>query len=140
MIEAAQITDTAKALQFMFGGNSRTTLKSVGTGARYTYKIAEAKDRPGFYFVSLLTGSDNESDFTYMGVVSNGAFRLTSKSAYKADSLPVKALSWALKALHAGKAQGLEIWHEGRCGRCNRALTVPESIESGFGPECITRL
>ena len=30
----------------------------------------------------------------------------------------------------------LEVWHEGRCGRCNRALTVPESIASGIGPEC----
>jgi hypothetical protein len=29
------------------------------------------------------------------------------------------------------------VHHEGRCGRCGRTLTVPESIESGFGPECI---
>jgi len=27
-----------------------------------------------------------------------------------------------------------------RCGRCGRVLTVPESVESGFGPECIGRL
>ena len=32
------------------------------------------------------------------------------------------------------KADG---WHEGRCGRCGRKLTVPESIEAGYGPECI---
>lgn len=31
-------------------------------------------------------------------------------------------------------------WHEGRCGRCGRRLTVPESIESGFGPECAGRV
>jgi len=30
----------------------------------------------------------------------------------------------------------LEIWHEGRCGRCNRKLTVPASIALGIGPEC----
>jgi hypothetical protein len=30
----------------------------------------------------------------------------------------------------------LEVWHEGRCGRCGRALTVPESVERGIGPEC----
>lgn len=30
----------------------------------------------------------------------------------------------------------LEVWHEGRCGRCGRALTVPESIASGIGPVC----
>jgi hypothetical protein len=32
------------------------------------------------------------------------------------------------------------VWHEGRCGRCGRKLTVPESIESGFGPECASIL
>lgn len=26
--------------------------------------------------------------------------------------------------------------HAGRCGKCARLLTVPESIELGFGPEC----
>jgi hypothetical protein len=35
---------------------------------------------------------------------------------------------------------GVVIWHEGRCGRCGRRLTVPESIESGYGPECIGKI
>ena len=26
---------------------------------------------------------------------------------------------------------------DGKCGRRNKTLTVPESVESGFGPECI---
>jgi hypothetical protein len=30
----------------------------------------------------------------------------------------------------------VEIWHEGRCGRCARRLTVPASIVIGIGPEC----
>jgi hypothetical protein len=33
----------------------------------------------------------------------------------------------------------MELWHEGRCGKCGRALTVPESIESGLGPVCESR-
>jgi hypothetical protein len=35
---------------------------------------------------------------------------------------------------------GCEVYHEGRCGRCNRKLTVPESIETGLGPECASKL
>jgi hypothetical protein len=31
----------------------------------------------------------------------------------------------------------IEIWHEGRCGKCGRTLTVPDSIANGLGPECI---
>jgi hypothetical protein len=34
----------------------------------------------------------------------------------------------------------IEIWHEGKCGKCGRQLTVPSSIETGIGPECIKTL
>jgi hypothetical protein len=30
----------------------------------------------------------------------------------------------------------VEVWHEGKCGKCGRALTVPSSILTGIGPEC----
>ena len=33
-----------------------------------------------------------------------------------------------------------EFRHEGRCGRCGRALTVPESIDTGFGPHCAAEM
>lgn len=31
----------------------------------------------------------------------------------------------------------LDYYHEGRCGRCARRLTVPTSITVGLGPECV---
>lgn len=31
-------------------------------------------------------------------------------------------------------------YHEGRCGRCARRLTVPESIINGLGPECADKV
>jgi hypothetical protein len=34
----------------------------------------------------------------------------------------------------------IEVWHEGKCGKCGRTLTVPSSIESGIGPECMKSL
>lgn len=36
--------------------------------------------------------------------------------------------------------EGVQFWHEGRCGRCGRRLTVPGSIEIGFGPDCASEL
>jgi hypothetical protein len=32
-----------------------------------------------------------------------------------------------------GQSEQIKIYHEGKCARCGRPLTVPESIESGFG-------
>ena len=34
----------------------------------------------------------------------------------------------------------VEIWHEGKCGKCGRPLTVPSSIENGLGPSCLKKL
>jgi hypothetical protein len=49
----------------------------------------------------------------------------------------MRAFDWMWTHLLRDAIPGmLEIWHEGRCGRCSRKLTVPESLKSGFGPEC----
>lgn len=137
------LLDAEKAKRFILAGNARVTLVSLKTDARYTYRVQQAGDKPDMWFVYLLTGSDNESDFTYIGIISGFSFRTTNKSKLPADSAPVAGFSYAMKALLLQTVpqipSSLQIWHEGRCGRCNRALTVPESILSGFGPECAKR-
>ena len=134
--------DASKA--FIFAGNAVFTLRSAITGTRYTYKVTKAEKREGHdnepdtFFVKYLTGPDNMSDYTYMGFIRNNTFSIGRKGVLTMDSGPVVALTYALTHLVAGNIpQQLEIFHEGRCGRCGRRLTVPESVESGFGPECI---
>jgi hypothetical protein len=34
----------------------------------------------------------------------------------------------------------LSMQHEGHCGRCGRTLTHPDSINTGYGPECAARI
>jgi hypothetical protein len=132
-------TDAYKAL---LAGNATITLVSLKTMVRYTYKVKLAKDNPGLWFVSLLTGPNNTADYTYIGVLPNAVtFRTTGKSKLSPTSSPVKGFAWALGQLAAGKLPAtLEVWHEGRCCRCGRALTVPSSIASGIGPDCATML
>lgn len=154
------VTDAAK---FILAGKATFTLRSQKTGTRYTYRVSQAKERSNFltmpteireqhlqfrektlgepvdtWFVSLLSGPDNEGDYMYLGMIRNGQFLLTKKSRMTSDSLPVKAFRWTWEKLVAGvEPQQVEIWHAGKCGRCGRTLTVPESISSGYGPECI---
>ncbi len=139
-----QITDPKTALSFMFAGNATVTFRSLKTGERRTYKIREAEKRnpndaneQPVYFVKLLNGPDNESAYVYMGMVRDGKFSTTRASKMDTNSVAVKAFTWVLEYLQKNVLpESLEIWHEGRCGRCGRKLTVPESIASGFGPEC----
>ncbi len=112
-------------------------------GDHYTYRInhrEKTEQWPECWFVSLLTGPNNEDDYTYLGMLDDSQLvRLTAKSKYQPDSLPVKVIRWALKLIYSGSAlpPGYSINHCGCCGRCGRLLTVPSSVESGFGPECI---
>lgn len=116
----------------------------------YTFKVSRKDStysRSGYvYFVSLLSGPDNTSDYTYLGLLEeNGDVRLTAKSAFGEDTNPVKIVRRVVKALFEGRgeqivAAGWKVHHEGACGRCGRALTVPQSIESGIGPECAKKM
>jgi hypothetical protein len=135
-------TNATDAKQYTLAGNATVTLSSQRTGARYTFKVSQAKDRDGtlkaFWFVGLLAGADNESDYQYMGVIGDDGFRLTAKSKYKADSIPVRAFQFFWRFVSAEQMpKDMEIRHAGSCGRCGRKLTVPSSIDSGLGPDCL---
>jgi hypothetical protein len=135
------------SLAFMLAGNATMTFVSTKTGVRYTYRIKMADKQPmgpqsPAYFVSLLSGPDNNSDYTYLGMIRMTSqdlprFTLTRASKMNEASTPVKAFRYVLNALaSASMPVGVEVWHEGRCGRCGRKLTVPSSIAAGIGPDC----
>lgn len=133
---------------FILGGQAIFTMS--GTGHRFTYKVNRKEPEPGsrytqpVYFVALLTGSNNETDYSYLGLLdaATGQVRLTKGSRMTPDAQAVKAITWALPLIFAGKRMppSFAIVHEGRCARCGRTLTTPESVELGFGPDCAAKL
>lgn len=136
---AAKFQTAAVALQFLLAGRARFTFVSEKTGTRFTFRVTQ-RDAQSPHFVSVLTGSDNESAYTYLGTIFEGkVFRATQKSTLR-NAPSFKAFEWAWGYLARGEMPpSMELWHEGRCGKCGRALTVPESIESGLGPVCESR-
>lgn len=64
-------------------------------------------------------------------------------SPIPADDMKARVFAWLWATrLSTGRElpEQVEVWHEGRCGRCGRRLTVPESISTGFGPECVKKV
>jgi hypothetical protein len=135
-----QITSASAAMKYMLAGKSFVTLVSLASGNRYTYKIELTDKRnpndADAYFVSLLNGPDNWSNYQYIGLIRNGSFGRTAKSRVSADAPSFIGFDYCFAQLSKGTINGFEVWHEGKCGRCGRKLTVPESIATGFGPEC----
>ena len=135
-----QLTTVEAVCTFLFAGNATITLRSLKTGARFTYKVEESDDGH-CHFVSLLTGDDNEGSFNYLGHFRGGVYSHGRKSKISAEAPSAKAFAWfAAKILRSQLPAGLEIWHCGRCGHCGRKLTVPESVATGFGPDCSEKL
>jgi len=139
MTHPHMITKSKEAREFILGGNARFTLKAVATGKRFTYKV-QVSDIGHMYFVRVLTNGDNDGEYSYAGFFAEGGQKVI-KGQKGLPSLEAArlALSWTMVQIH-GRDEvpaTIEFWHEGRCARCARPLTDPESIARGFGPECI---
>lgn len=155
MIEKTFVT--AGRAVFTIEPSDTFAIEFPGVKPHYTYKVKFVKGKekkhrkgeywPDAYFVNLLTGPDNTADYTYLGklIVETGEVRLTEKSKFAEDSWPVRIIRRILARMWAGEehqiaACGWKVHHEGKCGRCGRPLTVPESVENGIGPECIKKV
>lgn len=134
---AARLTDAARIREFLDAGQAKFTLVSRTTGNRFTYRAKPGK-APDLLFFDMLIGADNTNDYRYIGYWGPRGFR-------PADHTPgpgALALAWFMGALAAptsGKLDQVEFWHAGRCAKCGRLLTTPESIARGLGPTCATK-
>jgi hypothetical protein len=157
----ARLVSFDDVVSYVLGGNSIFTIVSRRTSARFTFKVRKAPPKSGVedatrpWWVSVLARSDNsaEESYTFLGGIKADAvseppmFWLSPKSPIAMSAQSARVALWFFGALlHRDRAVtgllesgALEVWHEGRCGRCGRRLTVPKSIETGLGPECASR-
>lgn len=140
-----QLADAASVERFMVAGKAKLTIVSARTGVRFTYRFSRPAPEPGKQrpiWVSLLSGPDNDSDYQFIGTMWPGlgwSYRTSPRTKVAPGAPSRVALDWFLRCVTQGALKGIEVWHEGCCARCGRTLTVPSSIASGFGPECIAK-
>lgn len=165
-----RLGDLTKIAHFALGGDAIFTLENVTNGKRFTYRLTAGDPREGQdparapIFVKILTGSNNEEDYTLYGMIFRddrgqpcfnlrrfdgtwGAKKFDSPIGETAPS--AKGIAWLLERIRENRSAPLlfgdlderfAVYHEGRCCRCGRTLTVPASIESGVGPDCAARM
>lgn len=134
--------------EFVMGGDATFTVECP-PGAKHphrTYRVTRmpGTDRwPETYFVKLLTGSDNETSYTYLGILdpNTGSVRVTAKSCRPSHSFTMRLLNRILDRVWREEHEaylnaGFDARHDGRCSCCGRKLTTPTSLERGIGPEC----
>ena len=125
------------ALKFILGGKSFVTFLNTKTDNRFTFKVVKHK-KDDIYFVNVLTGPDV---YSFVGTVRDGVYKHSPKSNISNEAQSVKVFNYIVNKLASNNLPDfIEIYHDGRCGKCGRQLTVPDSIETGFGPECAKSL
>ena len=126
-------------IRFILAGNAVFTVENTATGNRFTFKVRKPDDTKP-HFVSVLTGPNNESDYAFLGTVfTPERYHHGRRSRIAPDAPSALAFEWLFRQLSAGHSlpPQVRLCHCGKCGRCGKTLTVPESVKSGFGPECI---
>ncbi len=133
----------AEIKHFIIAGDAIFALKNTLNGHHLTYRVTLCEDKPDFWFVSTLTGPDNTSNYTPLGTLredhymSGLIFKRNAKSSIGEQATPAVTARWFFDKLNKKALPStLEVWHKGKCGKCARLLTTPESIEAGLGPIC----
>jgi hypothetical protein len=131
--------------EFLYAGKAHFTVTN-NKGEHVTFMVQASKPTAQFprvsYFVKVFTGTDNTANthYTYMGVLAlDGTFRRSDRSRIAEGDVRARVFEFALDIIAGLRPLpvGYDVKHEGRCGRCARLLTNPESIDRGIGPECI---
>lgn len=135
------------------------TVHNPATGHHCTFRVKTVRDtrgptdgrKPstliGKRIVSLLSGQDNDDDGSYTGfgfVNEDGTISVwrmkrgvAKPSGYEESDFEKFARILQSPALFAGRLEYLAALS---CRRCGRKLTVPTSVTSGYGPECIKKV
>lgn len=140
----SHIIPNSEALQFMTAGNATVTMVDLREEKRFTYKLM-ASDDNRFLWIKMLNGPDNQNNYVDIFVFTikdgNPILQFTRRSHRVSETSPGVEMfkKVFMNLLIEREMQWLEVWHTGRCCRCGRLLTVPESIAQGIGPECILK-
>jgi hypothetical protein len=131
-------------INFIFAGRSVFTLENKESSNYITFKVKEVKKNykviPGLFSVECKVLGDNDYGYKFLGFLNTEKKEFSRR--YRDHSfIGYKTFFWLLRNLeNLGRFDKLSIYHEGKCCKCGMPLTVPESIDSGIGPECNRRM
>lgn len=108
-------------------------------GGHRTLRITTIDDNGTKQWLAYLSGADNVGDYKSVGFVNGNEVSLFSK--YTGQYADIMAAARFLvknvdKLDECGRQYAIR---SGKCYRCNRLLTTPESVARGLGPICASK-
>lgn len=129
--------------KFIAAGSAEFAVEDRNTGKVREYKVIRHKNfdqgTRKWNVLMLYRDSSGESGYAYLGYIQGGIFTHHALySVYDEESEEFTAFDSCFLRVGRGRdlPDFLTFYHLGRCGRCGRKLTDPESINRGLGPKC----
>jgi len=132
--------------ELFFAGNSGLTFQNPTTGTHMTVKVKQARDKQDrkkrlpIFFVSVSLLGDQTTGFIFAGTFFTDTMTLKLSKHAPSESRLGKVMTWLFHVVQNPavlREKRVTVLHEGRCCRCALPLTHPESINTGFGPDCL---
>lgn len=122
--------------EYLYAGKAEFTILNKDTHNRITLQFKKKQDAD-LYFVMVKDG-----DKRFAGTIFNkNWFNRGHKSQFAADSKEIKIIQWFVRNQNKlDHYNSVELYHNNRCAKCGKKLTVPESISVGLGAECAKSL
>lgn len=125
---------------FLLGGNAGFTLLQDGKNPISVKYRVVANENKSCYFI--YTESKTSSKIVYQAYITSKDWVLhKAKQVEDSDynERAIKAIDWLLK--HCDNLPDIvHVYHNGRCSKCGRKLTDLESLRTGLGPVCRSKV
>lgn len=122
---------------FIFAGNALFTVVNEDTKNHVTIKIKKHKDEE-IWFVSVLDAGLYNTIGTLSIFLKTMVYKHSENSMISSNHRKVKVFRWFYTNFldKQDKYPMIKVYHHGKCGRCGKKLTTPNSIKEGIGPVC----
>ena len=145
--EQSGLIKQSDAISFMLAGKAEFVLHSTKTNEDFKFLITRRESNSNkeeyVYFVNIVLAREK----IYAGHIrfDTNTEEFIFTQGNKGQSSPkdrnVRTLMYVLnKLIRYESIDTLRVYHVGKCGRCSKRLTTPESILTGLGPTCSKNL
>jgi hypothetical protein len=120
--------------EFVTAGAAHFEIHNPETGRQFYYRVKQSTKRPQRLLVLALVERDGKRVYAQFGQIEDGVFDLASTLKIPASSLAIKAFEWFWR--NVGEPWPVEIYYDGRCGKCGGTGVRPLMRPFGFHYQC----
>lgn len=125
---------------FLLAGKCTCSIENTKTRNKYLFEVNANKKNDKMFFIQSITGMGKIYG-GYILIKEDGSLSYNQgpKGQITDDDMRIQALMYVLKN-YDRLPPYVVVQHLGRCARCRRKLTDPDSIRRGLGPECAKKV